>query len=144
MIMANNIKIFLSVVVLLILGTVVTVLVRYGNSDMPSSPGQYDAFAQCLADEGAVFYGAFWCPVCNAQKKLFGSSADLLPYKECSTPDSRSQLADCREKNIQGYPTWEFADGSRMTGKLSMEQLAEKTACEISPAPALEDAQAAE
>jgi len=130
--MDKNVKIFLSVIGILIIGLIALTFIK--SDDVPVGPGVYDEFAQCLADEGAVFYGAFWCSVCNAQKKIFDSSAKLLPYKECSTPDSKSQLADCREKNIKGYPTWDFADGSRLTGKLTLEQLAEKTSC-VLPQP---------
>jgi len=85
--------------------------------------------AQCLKDKGAVFYGAFWCSHCQAQKKLFGLSAKLLPYVECSTVDGRNQIQICKDKNIDGYPTWEFADGSRLNGEISLNQLAEKTSC---------------
>ena len=98
-------------------------------------PGRLDAFATCLTDKGAIFYGAFWCPHCQNQKAMFGRSADRLPYVECSTPDGRSQLAVCREKNIKGYPTWEFADGSRESGEVSLSRLAEKTGCELPQEP---------
>ncbi len=91
--------------------------------------GKYDAFAKCLGEKKATFYGAFWCSHCQAQKKEFGSSARLLPYVECSTPDGNGITAVCKEKGIQGYPTWEFADGTRETGELSLERLAEKTGC---------------
>lgn len=93
--------------------------------------GKLDGFAQCLNDKGAVFYGAFWCTHCQNQKKLFGPSAKLLPYVECSTPDGQSKLPRCTEKNIEGYPTWEFAEGSRLSGVLSLARLAEKTGCTL-------------
>ncbi len=125
--MNNNLKIFLSVLGLLILGVIVTIILR-GNT-IPAGPGKYDAFAQCLKDKGAVFYGTFWCKYCQAQKKMFGSSQKLLPYVECSTTDGQGQLQVCQDKNIKGYPTWEFADGSRLTGAIPLAQLAEKTAC---------------
>lgn len=96
---------------------------------VPPKPGKLDAFATCLADEGAKFYGTFWCPFCQKQKADFGRSARLLPYTECSTPDGRSQLPICTEAKVEGYPTWEFADGSRLTGKIELEVLAEKTSC---------------
>ena len=76
----SQVKIFFGVIVLLILGVISTVLLRSGGE--PEGPGQYDVFAQCLKDTGAVFYGAFWCPHCQSQKKLFGSSVKLLPYDE--------------------------------------------------------------
>ncbi len=96
-----------------------------------SKPGKLDEFAQCLKDKGAVFYGAFWCPHCQNQKAMFGKSVKLLPYVECSTPDGKSQLAVCTEKNVTGYPTWEFADGSKESGEVSLEKLAEKTRCSL-------------
>ncbi|MBX4195349.1 hypothetical protein KW796_00050 [Candidatus Parcubacteria bacterium] len=97
----------------------------------PGKPGKLDAFATCIKDSGATFYGAFWCPHCQATKGLFGRSAKLLPYLECSTPDGKSQLPICTEAKIEGYPTWEFKDGSRLTGELSLATIAEKTSCEL-------------
>jgi len=127
--MDNNVKIFLGVIGLLILGTVATVVVRGGGDSTPPGPGKYDEFATCLKDKGAVFYGAFWCPHCQATKKLFGSSAKLLPYVECSTADGKAQTQACIDKKIEGYPTWEFADSTRLSGEIPLETLAEKTAC---------------
>lgn len=89
----------------------------------------YTAFVTCLKEKGAVFYGAFWCPHCQSQKKLFGDSAKNLPYVECSSPDQRSQTAVCKEKKIESYPTWMFADGSILKAEVSLAQLSEKTSC---------------
>jgi hypothetical protein len=97
----------------------------------PGKAGAYDGFAQCIKDSGATFYGAFWCPHCQNQKALFGSSAKLLPYVECSTPDGKSQLPVCTEAGVQGYPTWQFADGSRKTGELTFFELSQATQCEL-------------
>lgn len=94
-------------------------------------PGELDQFAQCLKDKGAIFYGAFWCPHCQNQKKMFGRSQKLLPYVECSTADGRGQLPSCSEKKIEGYPTWEFTDGTRLSGEIPLRTLAEKTGCEL-------------
>jgi len=93
--------------------------------------GEYDGFAKCIKDSGAVFYGAFWCPHCQDQKKEFGSSAKFLPYVECSTSDGRGQTEICKEKEIMSYPTWVFKDGSKITGKVEMLALAAKTKCEM-------------
>lgn len=101
---------------------------RYWNSSAPAS-GQYTAFAQCLKDKGATFYGAFWCPHCQSQKKLFGDAVKLLPYVECSTPDGNGETDICKQKNITGYPTWEFADGSRVGGEMTLKDLSDKTTC---------------
>ena len=96
-----------------------------------SEPGKLDTFAQCLKDKSAVFYGAFWCPHCQNQKAMFGKSVKLLPYVECSTSDGKGQLAVCKEKNVTGYPTWEFSDGSRESGEVSLEKLSEKASCPL-------------
>ncbi|HLP86455.1 MAG TPA: hypothetical protein VK153_01095 [Candidatus Paceibacterota bacterium] len=94
----------------------------------PQAPGKLDGFAQCIKNSGAEFYGAFWCPHCQEQKKEFGSSEKYLPYIECSNPDN-TQNQICIDKGIESYPTWIFSDGSKLTGKLSFETLAEKTQC---------------
>ncbi len=94
-----------------------------------TTPGKLDGFAQCLKDKGAVFYGAFWCPHCQNQKKAFGKSEKLLPYVECSTPDGQGQLATCTEKGVKSYPTWIFADGTTLNGEVELSVLAEKTQC---------------
>ncbi len=60
---------------------------------------------------------------------MFGSSQQYLNYVECSTPDGQGTTAICKEKNITGYPTWDFADGARENGTLALETLAEKTTC---------------
>jgi thiol-disulfide isomerase/thioredoxin len=94
----------------------------------PPAPSKLDGFAQCLKVNGAEFYGAFWCPHCQEQKKEFGSSAQYLPYIECSNADN-SQTQVCKDKKIENYPSWIFKDGSIQTGKLSLETLANKTGC---------------
>lgn len=96
-----------------------------------SAPSELDAFASCLGEKGAVFYGAFWCPHCQNQKKLFGKSEKKLPYVECSTPNGNAQLQICIDKKIEGYPTWEFADGSRVNGEVALDELAKKTGCTL-------------
>ncbi|MEK7128574.1 MAG: hypothetical protein AAB933_03370 [Patescibacteria group bacterium] len=129
--MDNNVKIFLSVIGLLVLGTIAAVIVRSKNNPVPVEPGKYDVFAQCLGEKGAVFYGAFWCKHCQNQKKLFGASAKLLPYVECSNANGNGQTQICIDKKIPSYPTWEFADGTRLNGEIPLAQLSEKTSCEL-------------
>jgi hypothetical protein len=93
--------------------------------------GKYDEFAQCLGDKGATFYGAYWCPHCANQKELFLDSVDKLPYVECSLPNKAGQTQICIDKNISRYPTWEFADGSRIINVQQLHVLAEKTGCAL-------------
>jgi hypothetical protein len=116
--------IWLAVAVLFIAGMVW--LVR-----TPGKPGQYDQFATCIKDSGATFFGAFWCPHCRNQKAMFGSSAKLLPYKECSTPDGKGQLPVCNDAGVESYPTWQFPDGTREVGEVPLERLSELTNCPL-------------
>lgn len=103
----------------------------YKSFQEKRSSAELAPFAQCLTDQKAVFYGAFWCPHCQRQKEIFGDSQKLLSYVECSTPDGRGQLPVCQEKNIAGYPTWIFGDDSRASGELTLETLSRKTGCAL-------------
>ncbi len=91
----------------------------------------HDVLADCLSANGVKFYGAFWCPHCEAQKELFGSSVDRLPYIECSLPDKSAQTQVCVDANVESYPTWEFADGTRLTGEQPLDRLAIKAGCAV-------------
>jgi thiol-disulfide isomerase/thioredoxin len=119
-----------SLLIRAVMGLAATAIIVLGVQSY-SQPGKYDQFAQCLTDKGAKFYGAFWCPHCQAQKRLFGKSAKLLPYVECSTPDGKGKLAVCKDNGVEGYPTWEFADGTRKTGEVPLAELAITTSCPL-------------
>jgi hypothetical protein len=120
---------------IIFIGLVIIIVAGFGiyTGMKTEKPGKFDTFAQCIRDSGAEFYGAFWCPHCQDQKKEFGTSAQYLPYVECSNPDN-SQTQVCIDKKIESYPTWRFKDGTEQTGKLSFEVLAEKTSCPLPPA----------
>ena len=83
--------------------------------------------AERLADSGALFYGASWCPHCQEQKALFGASQERLPYVECSPNGPRGAVASaCDSAGVRSYPTWVFADGSRLTAVMSLRELADR------------------
>ncbi len=114
------------VIAILVIGGLISLLVVEARK-----PGKYDGLAQCIADSGTKFYGAFWCPHCQATKAMFGKSAKLLPYVECSQPSGKGQLPVCDAIGIKGYPTWIFPDGSQLTGEQTIQALAAKTNCSI-------------
>ncbi len=118
-------KIITFAVIIIVVAGLISLLVVQAKK-----PGKYDSFAQCVADSGAKFYGAWWCKHCQTQKAVFGKSAKLLPYVECQTPDSKP-MQQCEDLNITGYPTWIFADGTRTSGQQTFQQLADKTSCAI-------------
>ncbi len=120
----------------LVIGIVAAFVVLIGAIVLTSRPaeGQYDDFAQCLADSGAKMYGAWWCSHCSQQKTDFGASwAEFATdggYIECST-QTRTQTQQCRDEGITGYPTWRFDDGTEAGGRVSMEFLSQKTGCPL-------------
>lgn len=82
------------------------------------------ALVEHLIKTDAKFYGADWCPHCQEQKKLFGGSADHLPYIECS-PYGRGapQATTCDAKMIHSYPTW-IINGRRYERVLTLREVA--------------------
>jgi hypothetical protein len=96
---------------------------------LPPPAHMYDALAKCIAQSSTTFYGAFWCPHCAAQKTKFGTGAQYLPYVECSLPSGSGQTQVCIDHDIVSYPTWVFADGSRLVGVQTPATLAQKTGC---------------
>lgn len=95
------------------------------------APSPYDEFAQCLNDNGAFVYEAYWCSNCAAQEAMFGSAYRYLDRKECSTQGSRN-FDLCQEDGITGTPTWENLNtGERHQGVQSMEDLGEWFGCSV-------------
>lgn len=88
------------------------------------------AFAKALRDSGTQMFGAYWCPHCLAQKQLFQDGAQFLPYVEV-TDSQRNPNSIAVSENITQYPTWEFPDGSRLTGEQTLATLATKAGVAI-------------
>jgi uncharacterized membrane protein/glutaredoxin len=96
----------------------------WGDAPKPEDPW-VKALAEHLTRTDAKFYGASWCPHCQDQKKLFGTSVKRIPYVECSPGGSRAPQANaCKEKDIKSYPTW-VINGQRQTGVLPLDTLAQ-------------------
>lgn len=77
------------------------------------------ALAKWLARQQITMYGASWCSHCAAQKAAFGEDWARVPYVECT-----EQTNLCLAKGIEAYPTWMKADGSKLEGEHSLEELA--------------------
>jgi len=112
-----------------LLGFAVAALVLATAGDAVAASMQ--GFGRCLKSRGATFYGASWCPHCRAQREALGDAMDFVRYVECSADDGRDTTAACRAARIDGYPTWTFGDGSRVSGKQSLAALSAKTKCEL-------------
>lgn len=122
--------------ILIILAMILFVVVPVGIFAVVSSknsvkPGQYDSLATCLTEKDVKMYGAYWCAHCANQKKMFGDSFSKVTYIECSLPGGQTQTEVCKDAGINGYPTWEFGDGSRLEGEVPLETLAVKSGCTL-------------
>jgi len=101
--------------------------------DAPPGNAISAEFGRCLSEKGATFYGASWCPKCRAQRQALGRAMSYVDYVECSVGgDREAQRSVCDAAGIEGYPTWVFGDGSRASGRASLEFLADKTGCPLS------------
>lgn len=112
-----------------------------GNNKSPYASAALENLAQCIKAKGGIFYGAFWCPHCQATKAEFGAAAKDLPYVECSTPNGEGQTQICIDKGIHEYPTWVLPDGTRLTGERSLQELATSFSCPLPGGTATSTAQ---
>jgi len=96
----------------------------WGDAPGPEDPW-VKALAEHLSKSDVKFYGASWCPHCQEQKKLFGSSVNRIPYVECSPGGPQApQASICKQMDITSYPTW-VINGQRQTGVLALDTLAQ-------------------
>ena len=91
----------------------------------PSGVREYDGFASCLSEAGAVMYGTDWCSHCRDQKEMFGASFDKVNFVNC---DRQGDV--CLIAGVNGYPTWKVG-GENYEGAMSLERLAELSGCEL-------------
>ncbi|CAE7698328.1 unnamed protein product [Symbiodinium pilosum] len=92
------------------------------NSDV-----QAVTVARQLQQGGAVFYGTFWCPACDAQRQVFGQPAwAQVPYVECDERASQSDPQRCLKAGVDAIPFWTFADGTTHAGVLTVSDLQAK------------------
>ena len=78
-------------------------------------------FARCISRAGATFYTAAWCPHCARQMQMFGNAVRYLHVVDCTD--------GCR--GVSSFPTWSFADGSRISGVASFDALGRRTRCRL-------------
>ena len=111
-----------------IISILATVFLLYGIDNREETTVASNELSQCLAEKGAEFFGAFWCPHCARQKSYFGRFSKQLPYIECSNSD-KSQTQVCIDENIRSYPTWKFSSGAVCPGVVDPIILAYLSSC---------------
>jgi glutaredoxin len=84
------------------------------------------ALARHLKATKATMYGAHWCPYCHKQRDLFGESTFKahINYVECAEDGANANPKLCRDKQVQGFPTWEI-NGKMHAGMQSLNELAD-------------------
>ncbi len=108
-----------SLIILIILFSVLSI------SSYMKKPGEYDNFAKCLTEKGAVIYGNDYCQYTNKQLNFFGKSTKYLNYVKCA---ENQKL--CDDKGIKITPTWEIK-GEMYEQVQTFEKLATISGCEI-------------
>jgi hypothetical protein len=84
------------------------------------------AFAKQLDAAGAKLYGAAWDATTTAQRQLFGDGSQFLSFTEVTnTSHNPNQIAI--SNSITTYPTWIFADNTRLVGVQTLAALTAKT-----------------
>jgi hypothetical protein len=103
-----------------VIGIILLSIVSYSVYSI-NKPGPYDNFAKCLAEKGAVMYGAMqWCKYTQAQKAMFGKSFKYVNYHE---------FGDL--PGIKTTPTW-VVNGQWQENVQSFDKLAALTGCKVS------------
>lgn len=93
---------------------------------------KYVSFAKCLTSKNLTMYGAYWCPHCANQKKLFGTEGfKEINYVECDPRGPKADPKLCAKKGVTSYPTWEFPDGTKASGEQSLEELSRRASCPL-------------
>lgn len=133
---ANILTAIIVLVVVFVVGSVIYAN-RSGNGSGPApSSSETVALAECLTQKGAKMYGAYWCAHCKEQKQLFGSAFEKIDYVECSAPGNPQQQSQaCKDADVSSYPTWVFADQSRKSGAIPLQELADQTGCPFGASP---------
>ncbi len=124
--------------------TILLLLVSCSRS--PYSEESRNALAACLAEKGVKEYGAFWCPNCAKQEKMFGQAMQIAKERgvyiecdpRCNVPKEElpkacrgiiGQTDLCLKKNVNKYPDWEFPNGERLVGVQELTTIATKAGC---------------
>ena len=102
-----------------VIGIIIIAAVAYSVYSI-NKPGEYDNFAKCLNEKGAVMYGAMdWCHFTQGQKAMFGKSFKYINYHEFN-----------ELPGIKKTPTW-VINGAWHENVQSFDKLAALTGCKL-------------
>ena len=86
---------------------------------------------KCLTSKGVRMYGAFWCPHCANQKKIFGDDIKNVTYIECDPNGQNGKPEECRKAGVAAYPTWYFPGTGNVEGELSLLEISKYSSCPL-------------
>lgn len=110
----------------------ITCIAQYSRPSKYATTEAKVELAQCLVQQEATMYGAYWCSACNHQKVLFEKEAWNVfkqNYVECSERGSEENQQRCEQEHITALPTWKFKNGKEVLGYKTLDQLAELSGC---------------
>lgn len=108
-----------------------TVLAACEPNGGTAGTGKYTEIAKCLTEKGVKFYGAYWCPHCQDQKKIFGDDMKYINYVECDAKGENAKPEECQKAGVERFPTWFFPGQGNETGVRKPEELAAKANCPV-------------
>jgi len=100
-----------------------------GTGTTGTTASKTTEIAKCLTEKGVIFYGAYWCPHCQDQKKLFGDDMKYITYVECDPKGENGNPEACKKAGVERYPSWYFPGQGIETGTQKPEALAIKANC---------------
>ena len=102
-----------------VIGVIILAVAAYSVYSI-NKPGEYDNFAKCLTEKGAVMYGAMsWCHFTQGQKAMFGKSFKYINYHEFN-----------ELPGIKKTPTW-VINGAWQENAQSFDKLSALTGCKL-------------
>lgn len=90
-----------------------------------SKPVSKVEFAQCLKDNGMVFYSTATCTACQQQKAMFGNEA----FSKLTVVSCDSNALECRNKGIGRGPAWITGSGKVYPGAMDLTSLHYASGC---------------
>ncbi len=100
-------------------------IISYSVYSVSSRPGDYDDFAKCLTEKGAIIYGNDFCSYTTKQLGFFGKSKEYLNYIKCY---ENKEL--CDQKGVKLTPTWEI-EGKMYQQVQTFETLSQISGCKL-------------
>ena len=119
----NNKKLVTAGVAIIIV-VIIVLAILILTQESGASEDEKQQLAQCLTEKGYSLAGTSWCPHCQDQKEMFGTSITFIDWHDC---DEEPEY--CEEKGINAYPSWISPLGTVSPGVKDFTFLREVSGC---------------